>query len=378
MKTTLARFAHIEASVEDPVLSVYLNIDQSNATNLNRGFEVPLKNMLRELGTSAGAQGQGEQFHADADPVRGFVSSYSPRAGGKTLAVFSNASTGLFETQSLGVSLESAARWKPWPHLRPLAEALTRHAPCGVILVDREKARLWVFQLGDIIAEDETAARGDVHHFDASGKDKMWSQMVFQHKTDEHIYHHLKELAERASELYGREPFTRLLVAGTPQAAAEFLGLLPPPLKERTVEARNIGLDAPAHLVIRDAATRLAEAQQDDQRERIERLITAAAKNGKAVSGLSGVVDACLQARVSMLLYTGAPPCSGAEGEEAVARIRAAHEAAGKGAPSLAQDDVIDWLASQTVKQGGTAAPVTGENEARLNEAAGGIAALLR
>ena len=37
-----------------PVLSVYLDIDQSKAANLNRRFEASLKDMLRSIETAIG------------------------------------------------------------------------------------------------------------------------------------------------------------------------------------------------------------------------------------------------------------------------------------------------------------------------------------
>ena len=51
-----------------PTLSIYLDIDQSDAANLNRKFEVALFNMLRELEATLDGPLQ-RDFHADA-PMR--------------------------------------------------------------------------------------------------------------------------------------------------------------------------------------------------------------------------------------------------------------------------------------------------------------------
>ena len=154
----LTQLAHIEASPENPVLSVYLNVDQSNAVNLNRGFEVPLKNMLRQMAKTAGTAGRADAFEADAAPVRNFIAEFAPANGTKTLALFSDAAAGLFETHTFSVPVENEVRWKAWPHLRPLAEAQAFYEPCGVILVDREKARLWVLRLGTVMEKGASEA----------------------------------------------------------------------------------------------------------------------------------------------------------------------------------------------------------------------------
>lgn len=374
----LDRLATMEGSSASPVLTVYLNVDQSDSANLNRGFEVPLKNMLRQTAKTVDGEAQTEAFEADAEPVRRFVSEYVPSNNAKALLFFSDASAGLFEQQSFSVPAENAVHWKPWPHLRPLAEALALYEPCGVILVDREKARLWRLQLGAVTEKDVTEAAEDVHHFDASGKDKMWSQMAFQRKAEQHVQHHLDEVAAKAAELYERQPFNRLLVGGTAKAAAELRSRLGPPLKQRAMEAPNLGLDAPDTRVVAECAKRCHEARLHEQRKCVEELLTAAAKNGKAVTGVLSVVDACLQGRVSALLYTGSPRHEDPQTQEGVKCIRTAFETAGDAPPDAGPRDILDWLATHTIKHGGTAVPVMGEARKRLDAGAGGMGAFLR
>jgi hypothetical protein len=75
-----------------PVLSVYLDVDQSRETNLNRKFEVSLGNLLRELEQGLVNQSEREEYAADAERMRRFVSNYRP--GARSLVIFCDALRG--------------------------------------------------------------------------------------------------------------------------------------------------------------------------------------------------------------------------------------------------------------------------------------------
>ena len=62
------------------VLSVYLNVDQGRADNLNREYRVPLHNMLRDLKSGIGDGGEREAFKACAAraPLRRELPSRRP------------------------------------------------------------------------------------------------------------------------------------------------------------------------------------------------------------------------------------------------------------------------------------------------------------
>ena len=57
-----------QAVPDSPVLSVYLDVDQGKASNLNRQFEVVLKDMLRSIKEQLDEK-QLQSFAADAERV---------------------------------------------------------------------------------------------------------------------------------------------------------------------------------------------------------------------------------------------------------------------------------------------------------------------
>src|SRR5260370_13795334 len=180
-----------ESNPASPVLSVYLDTDQSKAINVNRAFEVVLKNMLRDIGQTLDNSAR-KEFEADAEQVLGFLNHYrEPKQG---LVIFHDKSAGLFWIRALRVGVRNGVWWRDTPYVRPLIELVDEHERYGVVLTDREHARLFIIFLGEIEEDEEAFAKADVKHIKTSGTDHMRSQMNFQRKADEHAYSHLRQI----------------------------------------------------------------------------------------------------------------------------------------------------------------------------------------
>jgi peptide chain release factor subunit 1 len=178
-----------------PVLSVYLDVDQSRETNLNRKFEVSLGNLLRELEQELVDEFEREEFTADANRMRRFVSEYRP--GARCLVIFCGAIEDFFWYRGLDVSLLNEARWSETLYLRPLLETIDEFERYGVILTDRAQARLFTVYLGEIEEHGESFAPGVVKIVRGPGRDHIRSQLRFQRRVDQYAHRHLKRVATR-------------------------------------------------------------------------------------------------------------------------------------------------------------------------------------
>ena len=146
-KLRLKELIEYKALLGSPTLSVYLNIDQSDAANLNRMFEVSLFNVLREVEETLDNR-QLSDFKADAIRVQNFVEGYRPQAKG--LIIFCDSSEDFFWAHDVHVPVKTEVRWSEKPYLRPLLEIIDEHERYGVILTDRSQARLFSIFLGEI------------------------------------------------------------------------------------------------------------------------------------------------------------------------------------------------------------------------------------
>jgi GTPase SAR1 family protein len=64
------------------ILSLYVNVDQSNATNLNRGFETRAENVFRQIAES---QAEGENHKQRLDVERNRVLIQVAASGGSAI-----------------------------------------------------------------------------------------------------------------------------------------------------------------------------------------------------------------------------------------------------------------------------------------------------
>ena len=111
----------------------------------------------------------------------------------------------------------------------------------------------------------------------------------------------------------------------------------------------------------------------------VERMITAAAKGEKAVTGVVPTVEACLQGRVRQALYGDDEYGNEDERRQCVEHIASAAEAAGKPPPVEDNAEILDWVVARVLGAGGSIRRVRDPGSVcHLGEAAGGIGAFLR
>src|SRR5690348_3943449 len=158
-----------------PVLSVYLDTDQSREINIERGFETVLKDMLREIKQRLDKD-EKAKFQADAERVQRFVKE-EYRDVKRGLVIFCDDSEDFFQHIEFNVTVRNVARWEETPYVRPLVELLDEYERYCVALADRKRARLFTIYLGEIEEHRETEASADVRHIKSSGLDHLRSQM---------------------------------------------------------------------------------------------------------------------------------------------------------------------------------------------------------
>jgi peptide chain release factor subunit 1 len=308
-KVDLESLMQREATPGSPVLSVFLDTDQSRQINIERGFEVVLKDMLREIRQKLDKEAR-QEFDADAEQIRQFVADYRDVKRG--LVVFCDASEKLFWHRELNVRVRNRARWDEPPFVGPLIEMLDEYERYAVVLTDRKQARFFTIFLGEIEIRGRAEADQDVTRVNEIGMDHIESQMTIQHKADQHAHLHLKNVAELTARLARVREFDRLILAGPVEATSELSGLLPKALRAKVVRQISLPLNGSDALVLEETLKVEGEIEREHETELVRQLIDAAPAHLKAVVKLAPTIQAIQEQRVWQLIYVDgfAPPGS--------------------------------------------------------------------
>jgi peptide chain release factor subunit 1 len=364
-----------EAKPGSPVLSVYLDTDQSREINIERGFEVVLKDMLREIGQKLDKATR-KEFDADAERVQQFVEEYRDVKRG--LAVFCDASDKFLWHKELNVNMRNGAKWNETPYVRPLIEILDEHERYGVVLADRRQARFFTIFLGEIEEHARTEAQLDVRHINSPGTDHIESQMTIQHKADQHAHNHLKHAAELTAGLANIREFDRLILAGTDEATSELHGLLPKALRARVVRKIPLPVEASEAQVLEATSKIEEEVERQHEAELVEQLITAGAKREKGVLGLNETVLAMQEGRVWQLVYADGFVANGAQCANCLGLLaKDTGPCDYCNGPVQVVDDLIGLLAERVLDMQGKVEQVGGPAAERLRKV-GSVGAFLR
>jgi peptide subunit release factor 1 (eRF1) len=352
-----------------PVLSVYLDVDQSRAVNLNREYLSALKARLRAVEQQL-IESDREAFRADAARVERHVAQYRPHA--KTLVLFADDSADLFWSGELRVALPTEVRWEPTPHVRPLLEVLDEHERYGVVLLDKERARLFTVFLGEIEEEREILAAGEVRHKKSSGTDHLRSAMQFQRQDETHVHWYLREVVELIEDVTRERAFDRLVLAGPVEVTSELARMLPHPLGEHVAGTLRLPVHATADEVLRHTLEIAERAERETEKTRVAQLFE------RGAVGLEKTLLALQEGRLWMLLYADGFATSGAECPRCsmLSASRTAANCSYCGERLLPLDDLIGRMLERA-SSGFRVEKVHGEAAERLR-AAGGIGAILR
>jgi hypothetical protein len=358
------------------VLSVYLDVDQSKAANLNRKFEGVFQSQTRLIARRFEEEYEQSDFIQCVADVRKLLATFEPH--GRSLVVFAR-STGTLWFREVNVDVGTEVHWGAMPYLHPLIETLDEFEPYIAVLTDRAHSRVFTVRLGAIEKHADIYALGPVRHVKTSGTDHLCSQSHIQRKADGNVLTHLKRVVEIIEHIGNLNSGTaRIVLAGNAEAISLLFRLMPKPLKSRIAGSAVMAVSAPESEILEGTLALARRAEREQELEKVERLLTAAAKNDRAVLSLASTLQAFNQDRVRELVY--------AEGFSAVGGIcEACHvmfpaEALNCtvcGMPVKPAEDVIEFALSAALASGAGVEQLRGPAATQLR-ASGGIGAFLR
>jgi len=371
----LKQLLSIQGTNGNRVLSVYLDIDQGRAVNLNRGFEAAFKSLVQ--GVERGLTEQERKLFLEVSRRAGnFILDFEP--AGKSIVYFCDSKGNLNWHRSLGIELKSRLCWGRRPCVRPLLEARDEFERYGVVIADRAKARLFTIYLGAIEESREAFATAEVKKFDASGSDQMRSQMHFQHKADEHARQHLKHVADLLEKTAASEHFDRLILGGTHEVVSELKGFLSDRHRRSVVGTLNLPVDSGTALVLSESLTLLRKAEREAEEALVSDMLTQAAKGQPAVVGFTATLGALRDGRIRQIVYADDVRADAVECSACAKVFETGDSCLYCAGATQPVSDVLESIVAAVFEAGGEVEQVRGEAARKLLEAGEGIGALLR
>lgn len=279
-----------------PVTSCYVDIDGSRHVRWQDVVH-SVQPLLRQAHARHGDQ---QSVLADLQRIEELVKGGVDRGRTRGLAIFSCSADDFWEVIELPVPVRNQLVVNHSPAVRQLEVVVDEFERFGLLLADRQRARVLVYELGELVESDEV--------FDALPRDEDHDNSHRPEKTQAHraesVHAHLRNAAEAAFRVYKDRGFERLILAAPDDIAGELEAVLHPYLKER-VEARCAIPVTASDDEIRAAALEVeAEVERRKEAERVSRLRDEVGSGQRGVAGLDATLRALVERRVDVLLVS--------------------------------------------------------------------------
>jgi peptide chain release factor subunit 1 len=281
----------IELKTLNPVLSVYLNTEPS-AGNADT-HRLRLRTMLK-----------GVELHKDEEAVeRYFSHEYSWT--GRSVAVFSCVPQGFFRAYPLAIPVHSLVYIGDRPVVKQLTDMMDLYGGYGVVLVDKQGARLFYFHLGELREQEgvlgaavKRTKRGGASSFPgrrggASGQSNRQEELVDRN---------MKDAAEFAVHFFDENKVRRILIGGTDDNVALFRSMLPKAWQSLIMGTFPMSMTATHNEVLTRAMQIGTETEKLREARLVDKLISGAATGAHAVVSLEDTLAAINEDRVQTLV----------------------------------------------------------------------------
>jgi peptide chain release factor subunit 1 len=280
-----------------PVVSCYLDVD--GRRHLRRqDVEAELDHLLRPVRNHGH-----DATSSDFDQIERYVRDRLDRSKARAVAIFSCSARDMFEVIPLPVPVASRVVINNAPAIGQLEALVQELERFGVLLVDKQRARMFVFQFGELVDHSELFDAKPRQYDSIGERDLVGHDKAGQH-IDELVTQHLRHAADVAFELFQEDGFERLTVGAPAELSAVVENLLHPYLRSRLCQSIDVPITAGV-AEIRDAALRVeADVERAKEAALIARLRDAVGQGNKGVVGLEATLRALVERRVDILFVS--------------------------------------------------------------------------
>ena len=285
-----------------PVVSLYLNLtpDQHGRDNYETFVRKAFAERLKAFRENSAERASLER---DIERVNQYLSEEVNRSS-NGLALFASSGAGeFFETIQLDAPLDE--HWLfvgPVPHLYPLAKVIDQYPRYASVLLDTNRARIFVFGLGSVERREHVTS-------EKTNRTSMggWSQARYQRRTDNVHIRHVKEVVDTLDRIVSADNIAHIIVAGDDVVVPLLKEQLPKHLQEKLVDVLSLDCDAGEDEIVQATLDILRQKDAETDAERVQELIGAWQSGGLGIVGPDSTLKALQMGQVDELLLTGTP-----------------------------------------------------------------------
>lgn len=281
---------------DSSVLSLYLRTDPTQRTTDE--YKLALRQLLKDIESQATAE--------DTAAVERFV-DFEYDWKGRGIAIFSCAAEDYWQQYSLAVPIEeSRVIVSDKPYITPLAGLWDTYSRFVVAMVDRQGARLLLFQMGELLHEEGTVGeevrrikkgRGSA----AAGR-RGGAGGHPARRESEVATRNIKEAADVTVAFCETYRPRNLLLAGTDSTLSQFKSSLPRVWVDRVIGTFSADMTEGQNEIRDRAFVILKQVEAERKIALANAVITAAAKGSNGVVRLDDTLSAVHQGRARALV----------------------------------------------------------------------------
>lgn len=348
-----------------PVISIYLNTDPTNGNADTHKRQ--LRSMIKEINLTD-----------DVEAIEKFF-SHEYNWSGRGVAVFSCSPQNYFRAYPLAVPVRNLVHISDRPSVKPLANLLDNYGGYGVVLVDKQGARLFHFHMGDLREQEGVLGEAVKRAKHGTGGSTVPGRRGSNSPTrsvDEVVDRNMKDAADFAVQFFEENHVRRVLIGGTDENVKAFCNVLPKAWQSLVMGTFHMSMTA-SHNDVRNRALELGiEAESERETRMIDRVVTMSKKGTGAVLGLEETLQAVTQGRVQTLIISDGYRKNAFRCKNTGALTTNPEEVCGGEDDVEKVYDVVDLAVNQVMRGGGDVEVIVSQKETM--DKAGSIGAILR
>src|SRR5438045_1960919 len=252
-----------------PVTSCYLDVDGRKYPR-HQDLEHEVSTLLRHARTKANGH---VSVRRDLHRIEELVKGGLDRSRTRGLAIFACSEHDLWEVIPLPVPVQNRVVINHMPAVSQLEAVFEESTALGVLLADKQRARMFVFELGDLVEHSELF-EALPRDYDTRG-DRDQGDVT--HPRDALKHQHLRHAADVALAVLQKTDFQHLVIGAPDAIGGELESLLHPYVRERLFGRVHVAVGAGLE-DIRTAAIEVEhEVERRNEDELVQRLREAVA-----------------------------------------------------------------------------------------------------